>query len=183
MLEAVTASGLLVLAFHPDPTDPESQSHVEMSISLKDFQEFSPETLWDLYLRPAVIVLKNWMDARAAKEAAANEPEVHCDPLAQEPLMIEKAPEVQRAAPIRIDFTRATELTPEVEAAIDDAFEYHKWTPAQVEAGSRVRRALADAVKIIVADVPPGPDRTVAIRKIRDSRMDCNSAITHGGKL
>lgn len=81
-----------------------------------------------------------------------------------------------------IDFTRAATLTPEVEAAIEDAFEYHKWTPEQVQVGARLRKALADAVKIIVADVPPGPDRTVAIRKIREARMDCNSAITHGGK-
>lgn len=81
-----------------------------------------------------------------------------------------------------MDFTRATELTAEVEASIDDAFDYHKWTPEQVEKGARIRKALADAVKIIVADVPPGPDRSAAIRKIRDARMDCNSSITHGGK-
>jgi hypothetical protein len=81
-----------------------------------------------------------------------------------------------------MDFTRATELTDEVAAAIDDAFEYHQWDDAKIAAGARVRKALADAVKVIVADVPPGPDRTVAIRKIREARMDCNSSITHGGK-
>lgn len=82
-----------------------------------------------------------------------------------------------------IDFTRATELTPEVEASIDDAFEYHKWTPAQVEAGSNIRKALAGAVKAIIAGAPPSPDRSAAIRKCRDARMDANSAITHGGRL
>ena len=81
-----------------------------------------------------------------------------------------------------VDFTRATELTPEVDKAIDDAFEYHPWNEEQKEAGARVRRALALAVKEIIIDVPPGPDRTVAIRKIREARMDANSAITHGGK-
>lgn len=45
-----------------------------------------------------------------------------------------------------------------------------------------VRRILAGAVKQIIADVPAGPDRTVALHKIREARMDCNSAITHGGK-
>ena len=80
------------------------------------------------------------------------------------------------------DFTRATELTPEVQREVEDAFEYHEWTPEQVEAGTRVRRVLADAVLQIILDVPPGPDRTVAIRKIREARMDANSAITHGGK-
>lgn len=80
------------------------------------------------------------------------------------------------------DFTRATELTPEVESAIDDAFEYHGWSDEQQKSGKRVRAALADAVKVIIWSVPAGPDRTVAIRKIREARMDCNSAITHGGK-
>jgi hypothetical protein len=81
-----------------------------------------------------------------------------------------------------MDFTRAAELTPEVEAEIDSAFEYHKWTDAQVEAGAKIRKALADAVKAIVAGAPPSPDRSAAIRKCRDARMDANSAITHGGK-
>jgi hypothetical protein len=81
-----------------------------------------------------------------------------------------------------VDFTRATELTPEVEEAIDDAFKYQEWTLEQVQKGAMVRQILADAVKIIITNVPPGPDRTVAIRKLREARMDVNSAITHGGK-
>lgn len=81
-----------------------------------------------------------------------------------------------------MDFTRATELTPEVETAVDDAFEYHPWTSEQVQAGKDVRFALALAVKTIIKNVPAGPDRTVAIRKCREARMDANSAITHGGK-
>ena len=80
------------------------------------------------------------------------------------------------------DFTRATELTPEIEAAIDEAFEYHPWGPAEIEQGRQVRAILAQAVKVLVANVPPCPDRTTAIRKIREARMDANSAITHGGK-
>ena len=79
-------------------------------------------------------------------------------------------------------FTRATEVTPEVAKAIDDAFDYQAWNREQIEAGGKVRSSLAEAVKVIVANVPPGPDRTVAIRKIREARMDANSAITHGGK-
>lgn len=81
-----------------------------------------------------------------------------------------------------MDFTRATELTAEVANSIDDAFEYHPWSEEQVEKGKEVRFALAEAVKVIVRNVPPGPDRTVAIRKIREARMDANSAITHGGR-
>jgi hypothetical protein len=81
-----------------------------------------------------------------------------------------------------MDFTRSSVLTPEVSTAIDDAFEYHKWTDEQVEAGKAIRQALADAVKAIIKGAPPCPDRTTAIRKLREARMDANSAITHGGK-
>lgn len=79
-----------------------------------------------------------------------------------------------------MDFTRATELTPEVEAAIDDAFNYHPWDEAKVTAGAKVRTALANAVKIIVDNVPACPDRSSAIRLIRQARMEANSALTHG---
>ena len=81
-----------------------------------------------------------------------------------------------------MDFTRATELSPEVSSSIDDAFEYHPWNDLQKAQGQVVRRALADAVRAVVAHVPPSPDRSAAIRKIREARMDANSAITHGGK-
>lgn len=83
---------------------------------------------------------------------------------------------------IGADFTRARECTPEVSAAIDDAFKYHPWNAAQVSSGEIVREALANAVKVVIQYVPPGPDRSAAIRKIREARMDANSAITHGGR-
>lgn len=80
------------------------------------------------------------------------------------------------------DFTRASELTADVALAIDAAFEYHPWSQDQTTRGQAVRAKLADAVKTIIACVPPSPDRSAAIRKIREARMDCNSAITHGGR-
>ena len=81
-----------------------------------------------------------------------------------------------------VDLNRQTELTEEVMAQINDMFEYHAWTEEQKIAGVLVRKYLADAVQQIIKLVPPGPDRSTAIRKIREARMDCNSAITHGGK-
>jgi len=81
-----------------------------------------------------------------------------------------------------VDINRAAGVTPEVSATVDDMFEYHPWTEPQVAAGKAVREALRNAVKVIIDNVPPSPDRTVAIRKLRDARADCNSAITHGGK-
>jgi hypothetical protein len=82
-----------------------------------------------------------------------------------------------------VDFTRATEMSPEVAAEIEAAFEYQPWDQEKIEHGRHVRAALVNAVCVIVAHVPPGPDRSVAIRKIREARMDCNSAITHQGKF
>jgi hypothetical protein len=81
-----------------------------------------------------------------------------------------------------VDFTRARALTDEVAVAIDDAFEYHTWDEGMISAGKQVRGVLSGAVKMIISCVPPGPDRTTAIRKIREARMDCNSAITHKGR-
>lgn len=65
---------------------------------------------------------------------------------------------------------------------IDDMFVYHPWDDENVAKGKAVREALANAVKVIVANVPAGPDRSVAIRKIREARMDANSALTFDGR-
>ncbi len=81
-----------------------------------------------------------------------------------------------------VDFTRATEVTTEVSLAIDDCFDYHAWTDVQTAAGANIRNALANAVKVIVANAPPSLDRSSAIRLIRQSRMEANSAITHAGR-
>jgi hypothetical protein len=81
-----------------------------------------------------------------------------------------------------VDFVRATELTPEVSEAIDDAFEYHPCTDEQMSPGDLIREALADAVRVIVKNAPPSPDRSAAIRKCREAKYDANSAITHAGK-
>lgn len=99
------------------------------------------------------------------------------NPRAGIPLPIERS-----AGMARPDFTRATHLTPEVAQAIDDAFDYHEWDERKINQGRAVRAALAEAVKVIVENVPPCPDRTTAIRKIREARMDANSAITHDGR-
>jgi DNA-binding IclR family transcriptional regulator len=91
------------------------------------------------------------------------------------------APNLGLKQPIS-DLNRAAELTPEVAKLIDDMFDYHPWAPEQTAAGVEVRQALAQAVAVIVAHVPPSPDRSTAIRKLREARMDANSAITHRGR-
>lgn len=65
---------------------------------------------------------------------------------------------------------------------VNDVFEYHKWNEDQIKLGAGVREVLAQAFKVIIELVPPSADRSAALRKIREARMDCNSAITHNGK-
>lgn len=77
---------------------------------------------------------------------------------------------------------RAEDSTEEVAAAVTDMFEYHPWDEDQRLRGKHVRDALAKAMLVIINYVPAGPDRSTAIRKIREARMDANSAITHDGK-
>ena len=71
----------------------------------------------------------------------------------------------------------------EVSELVEEMFTYHPWNEDQIARGSIVRDVLAQAVREIIANVPPSADRTVAIRKIREARMDCNSAITHNGNF
>lgn len=65
---------------------------------------------------------------------------------------------------------------------IDDMMTYHAWDDQKILKGKLVRDALSNALEVIFENVPESPDRWSAIRKIREARMDCNSAITHDGK-
>lgn len=82
----------------------------------------------------------------------------------------------------RIDLNRESTVTDEVVKTVVDQFEYHKWDQAKIDQGFLVRQALQEASLVIIANVPPSADRSVALRKLREARMDCNSAITHDGK-
>ncbi len=75
--------------------------------------------------------------------------------------------------------TRVTD--PGVLEATEEMFTYKPWDEGQKAKGDLVRKALLRAVRTIIDNVPPGPDRSVAIRKLRECRMDCNSGITHRG--
>lgn len=81
-----------------------------------------------------------------------------------------------------VSLNRATELTPAVNTAIHDLFWHHDLDENQYEAVRVIREALVAAIKEVIRVVRPCPDRSTAIRKIREARMDCNSAITFRGK-
>ena len=69
-----------------------------------------------------------------------------------------------------------------VSEAAADCFTYHPWSTEQIEAGNKVRAVLQSAFETIIAQCPPSADRSCALRKIREARMDANSAITHQGR-
>lgn len=79
-----------------------------------------------------------------------------------------------------MNINQATSIT---EEEIKDIMDYHKWTEEQIKSGQAIRESIGIALKIIIDTVPPCPDRSVAIRKLREARMDVNSAITHNGKF
>lgn len=64
---------------------------------------------------------------------------------------------------------------------IKQVMDYHPWDEQKVAKGKIVKDALSVALKAIIENIPPSADRSAAIRKLRDCRMDCNSALTHNG--
>ena len=80
---------------------------------------------------------------------------------------------------MKVDINRATTI---VDEELNDIFDYHSWNEEQQAQGKIVRDILKEAFATIIENVPPCPDRSVALRQLRDARMNCNSAITHGGK-
>jgi hypothetical protein len=81
-----------------------------------------------------------------------------------------------------IDLNKADRFSSEVQEAISDQYNYHRWDEEKIKRGEQVRVSLTQAVMVIIHNVPPCSDRSVALRKLREARMDCNSAITHDGK-
>jgi hypothetical protein len=79
-----------------------------------------------------------------------------------------------------VNLNLATSIT---EEELNDVMTYHLWSAEQIAQGDKVRIALGQALKVIIENVPPSPDRSTAIRKLREARMDANSAITHNGKF
>lgn len=82
----------------------------------------------------------------------------------------------------RVDLRNVTNDSADVRAIIYDMFAYHTWSDKQITVSDFVGAALTQAMRAIICNVPPSADRSAAIRKLREARMDCNSAITHEGK-
>lgn len=80
------------------------------------------------------------------------------------------------------DLSRAKYPDQDVMSSIKDMFETKEMDEEQKSACSALCHELQSCLEAIVRHVPPGPDRSAAIRKLREVRYDCNSAISHDGK-
>jgi len=68
----------------------------------------------------------------------------------------------------------------QAERVLDDLFTFHPPTPEQVEAYQGIRQMARVLAGTIWSLCPPGPDRTAAIRKVREAVMTANASIaTH----
>lgn len=63
---------------------------------------------------------------------------------------------------------------------IEELFTYHKSTPEQEEAYRQIRQAGMALVLCIDHYCPAGPDRTAAVRHIREAVMTANASISTG---
>jgi hypothetical protein len=73
-------------------------------------------------------------------------------------------------------------ITTEERRALDDVFTYHAPNEEQKLAYSWVREGAKAFAATILARVPSCPDRTIALRKIREAVMDANAAIALEGR-
>ncbi len=64
---------------------------------------------------------------------------------------------------------------------IDNLFTYHAPTEEQVGDYQEIRRTAMQLARVIEMRCPQSPDRTVAIRKLRECVMIANASIATGG--
>lgn len=64
--------------------------------------------------------------------------------------------------------------------AIEELFTYHSPTPEQQLAYLVILEGAKSLARIIDRNCPPGPDRTTAVRKLREAVMTANASIATG---
>ena len=85
-------------------------------------------------------------------------------------------------AQIREAAARARSMRPTKEA-IESFFTYHSATPEQAEKYERINQAAKDLAYEIDACCEAGPDRTAAMRLVREARMTANASIATGNAI
>lgn len=79
------------------------------------------------------------------------------------------------------DLRRATSLTGGVSDYIRQLFSLQPLSVPQQQTANALRTPLIQCANTIIENIPAGPDRTVALRKLREVWTDCVSAISFGG--
>lgn len=74
------------------------------------------------------------------------------------------------------------EIDERIEAMIEDVFSYHPATDAQKVQYEAVRAGAKAFAKILLANTPPCPDQTFALRELRNSVMTANASIALEGR-
>jgi len=67
------------------------------------------------------------------------------------------------------------------EEIVDEIFKYHSPTSEQIPHYENIREGARHFARIILLNVPSGPDRTAAIRLLREAVMTANAAIALNG--
>lgn len=60
---------------------------------------------------------------------------------------------------------------------LSDVVSYHAPTPDQITSITSIRSATQGLLDTIVANCPPSPDRSAALRKVREAMMTANASI------
>jgi hypothetical protein len=78
-----------------------------------------------------------------------------------------------------------TQQDAELDALLDDLFTYHRADESQAIKYQVINDAAKHFARAVLTVCPNNPDRSVAVRKIREARMTANSAIAtkSGGAL
>lgn len=71
-------------------------------------------------------------------------------------------------------------MDPEMRKKLDAWFTYHPPKGDQAARYGILRDAAMRFAETVVENTPPGPDQTVALRKVREAVMTANAAIACG---
>ena len=64
---------------------------------------------------------------------------------------------------------------------VEQLFSYHPANPSTRPKYENIREAAKYFAKVLIANTPPGSDRSAAIRKLREAVMTANAGIALGG--
>lgn len=67
------------------------------------------------------------------------------------------------------------------EEKLEQIFKYHSPTPFTGPKFETLREAARHFAKVILMNVPPGADRSAAIRKVREAVMTANAGVSLNG--